>query len=102
MKNLRYVLSDGKHVNHLSRSIRVSILNSKGGQAMARKTEKERALTYTVSEVATLCGLCENNARMLINRQDCPKIRVGRRILIPKEAFHKWLNDKAFSNVASY
>lgn len=65
---------------------------------MARKAEREKALTYTVIEVAELCGLCENNARMLINRADCPKIRVGRRILIPKEAFHKWLNEKAYSN----
>ena len=58
---------------------------------MAQKNE----LAMTVAEVADSLGICMPTAYGLINRPDFPKIRVGRRILIPREAFTRWLNEKA-------
>jgi len=48
-------------------------------------------ITISVSELAKLCGVCENTARKLIRRKDFPKIIVGRRILIHKQTFLEWL-----------
>ncbi len=58
---------------------------------MAQKNE----MAMTVKEVADSLGICIPSAYGLVNRPDFPKIRVGRRILIPREAFARWLNDTA-------
>ena len=34
----------------------------------------------------------KNTAYALVNRADFPKIRVGRKILIPRDAFLRWLD----------
>jgi excisionase family DNA binding protein len=46
---------------------------------------------YSVKEVAQVMGIGENNAYELTRRKDFPKIQIGRRIVIPIEAFNKWL-----------
>ena len=65
----------------------------KGGKRMSEQIDKEKLLCYTIMEVAELCGICYKTAREMVNRSSFPKFRVGRRILIPKEAFHEWLKD---------
>lgn len=50
-------------------------------------------LCLTVKEAAKLCGICENSMRKLVRSKDFPKIIVGRRILIVREAFYNWLNN---------
>jgi excisionase family DNA binding protein len=49
-------------------------------------------LCLTVKEAAKLCGICENSMRILVHSKDFPMIKVGRRILIVKDAFLHWLN----------
>lgn len=36
-------------------------------------------------------GIGKNTAYALVNREDFPKIRVGRKILIPRDALNRWL-----------
>ena len=53
-------------------------------------------LVYTVPEVAKLLGVNVITAYELARRSDFPAIRVSpRRIVIPKQAFHKWLEEAA-------
>lgn len=44
-------------------------------------------LTYTVDEAAALLGIGRNHAYAAIQRGEIPHIRVGRRILIPRDKF---------------
>lgn len=37
-------------------------------------------------------GIGRNTVYALVNRADFPKIRVGRRILIPRDALNRWLD----------
>lgn len=39
--------------------------------------------------------LCEGKFYELINRQGCPKIRIGRKYLIPVRKFIEWLENQA-------
>ena len=39
-------------------------------------------LCISVKDAAGIYGLCENTFRLLVNRSDFPKIKVGRRIVI--------------------
>ena len=53
-------------------------------------------LVYTVPEVAKLLGINIVAAYELARRPDFPAIRISpRRIVIPKQAFHKWLEEAA-------
>lgn len=52
-------------------------------------------LTYTVPEIAELIGISKPKAYELINRADFPAIKIGRRIVIPKEEFVLWLGAEA-------
>ena len=36
-------------------------------------------------------GVGKNTVYALVNREDFPKIRLGRKILIPRDALNRWL-----------
>lgn len=48
-------------------------------------------LTLTVPDIQQALGVSKNTAYELVNRADFPKLRVGKRILIPRDAFIRWL-----------
>lgn len=50
-------------------------------------------LVYTVTETAKLLNIGMNKAYELIQQNEIPNVRVGRKFLIPKEALEKWLTN---------
>lgn len=48
-------------------------------------------LTINVSELSSLLGIGKNSAYTLVNGKNFPKIRIGRKIIIPITALKKWL-----------
>lgn len=44
----------------------------------------------TVEDVAKVMGIGKPNAYELFKRQDFPSIRVGRRLVVAREAFLRW------------
>ncbi len=50
-------------------------------------------LTYTVDEVAKMLGISRGLAYEMVNRGELPSIRLGRRVLVPYRAFHRWLDE---------
>ena len=61
---------------------------------MTRKPEMDKAV-YNVYEVAALLGINLPKAYELARQEGFPAIRIGRRIVVPKEAFHRWLEQVA-------
>mgnify|MGYP001081109997 FL=1 len=61
---------------------------------MSRKPEMDKAV-YNVYEVAALLGINLPKAYELARQEGFPAIRIGRRIVVPKEAFHRWLEQVA-------
>ena len=55
----------------------------------------EQKLTITVDEVAAELGICRPVAYELVHRDDFPVVHVGRRLVIPREAFVRWLEAQA-------
>ncbi|ADO54213.1 MULTISPECIES: helix-turn-helix domain-containing protein [Paenibacillus] len=51
-------------------------------------TEK---LCYTVAELHDILPLGMNSLYKLVNREDFPKIRVGKKIIIPAKGLKLWL-----------
>jgi excisionase family DNA binding protein len=60
----------------------------------AVKETSSGRLTYTVPEVARLLGINVITAYEIARQEGFPSIRIGRRI-VPKEAFHRWLEQAA-------
>ncbi len=54
--------------------------------------------TMTVRELASQMGISLPKAYELVKHPGFPTINIGTRILIPVDAFHKWLNDQAAKN----
>lgn len=52
-------------------------------------------LTYNVDELAELLGISRPVAYRLAKTADFPAVWVGRRVLIPREALHRWLETAA-------
>lgn len=46
---------------------------------------------YSMKELATIIPVGKNSLYKLVKRPDFPKIKVGKRILIPSEGLSKWL-----------
>ena len=49
-------------------------------------------VTMTVDEVGQAMGISRPKAYELTNREDFPCIRIGRRKVIPVDAFRRWLD----------
>ena len=66
-----------------------------GNMNVAMKPNQEKSAkkcVYTVDEIRTMLGIGKNEAYRLTHSKGFPSIRIGNRIVIPKEAFHQWLN----------
>ena len=51
--------------------------------------------TYNVTEIAEILGVSRPTAYELASREDFPSIRVGgRRIVVPCDAFERWLQEQ--------
>lgn len=49
-------------------------------------------LTMNVADLQQALGIGRAQAYELVNRADFPTIRLGRKILIPRDAFLRWLD----------
>lgn len=56
------------------------------------KSYDDLPLTLNPTDVANALGISRVNAYNLCHAQDFPAIRLGKRILIPKDRFLEWLN----------
>ena len=54
--------------------------------------QSAKKCVYTVDEIRTMLGIGKNEAYRLTHSKGFLSIRIGNRIVIPKEAFHQWLN----------
>ena len=59
------------------------------------KSHDELPMTLNVMDVAHSLGISRVNAYNLCHAQGFPAIRIGKRILIPKDRFLGWLDAKA-------
>jgi len=63
------------------------------------KNASELPFCMGVMDVAKAMGIGRNVALNLVHSEGFPKIRVGRRLIIPKESFLNWLNSKAIEAI---
>ncbi|GGA49268.1 helix-turn-helix domain-containing protein [Paenibacillus physcomitrellae] len=54
-------------------------------------TKDNQQVCYTINDLAAILPLGRNSLYKLVNRSDFPKIRVGRKLLIPITSFKAWL-----------
>lgn len=60
---------------------------------MAKGTTEEQ-LAYSIPEVAKILGIAECNAYELEKRPDFPSYRIGRRIIVPRHLFIRWMEQE--------
>ena len=56
------------------------------------KNYSELPLTLSVPEVAAVLGISRAGAYELVHSASFPKIKIGKRILVPKDKFIEWLD----------
>ena len=54
-------------------------------------------LTYTVEEMGEALGISRVKAYELANSENFPKIRIGKRIVIPIDSLNRWLENQSTS-----
>jgi len=57
---------------------------------MENKKENEIVL-YTVKDIKRILGIGHNQVYDLVNTRGFPKIQIGRKYLVPKDKFEKWI-----------
>ena len=57
--------------------------------------DSERTLCYRVEDLCALLQISRPTAYELVRREDFPKVRVGRRVLIPRAGLEKWLDEQS-------
>lgn len=51
-------------------------------------------LTYTLTQAAEAINVSRPTMQQIVNRDDFPAFRTGRRWVIPIDPFKEWLNDQ--------
>lgn len=51
------------------------------------------------ADIQRITGLSEGKVYELLHREDFPSIQLGRRIIVPAEAFERWLMREAGENM---
>ena len=62
--------------------------------------ENKNSLGMSIAECAVELGIAKPMMYELAGRPDFPKIRVGRRIVVPRQAFANWLIKEAGGDTA--
>lgn len=52
----------------------------------------ELPLLLNVKQLADLLGVSDSSAYELIQEDGFPAVRIGKRIVIPKDELHKWIS----------
>lgn len=52
-------------------------------------------LTMSVTELSEHLGISKPTAYTLTRREDFPSLHIGRRVVIPVEAFQQWLSNES-------
>lgn len=55
-------------------------------------------LMLSVPELSVILGISRAGAYELVRSQGFPSIKIGSRIIIPKDKFISWLNEKSSEN----
>jgi hypothetical protein len=68
---------------------------SGGGHMRKKKTASldELPVSLNVSDVADVLSICKANAYELCHSENFPSLIIGRRIIVSKYAFIKWMED---------
>ena len=76
------------------------VANSKGSgrRGLSRYATIDKRLCVTVPEAAEMLGISRNFAYQLVREGKLPSIRFGKRILIPKAALEKMLENGVMAN----
>ena len=61
---------------------------------MTIKSQEELPLCLKVEDVAHILGVGRNLALKIIHRPRFPLIREGKKIIVPRDAFFKWLESQ--------
>lgn len=51
-------------------------------------------MTLSVMEVASILQISRGMAYQLVKRKDFPKLRIGKRIIIPRDGLIDWLKEQ--------
>jgi len=65
-----------------------------------RTREEKASLTLTVEEAGRKVGLGRGAAYSAVRRGEIPSVRLGNRIVVPKEALERWLAEIRPKSVA--
>ncbi|MBX5465669.1 MAG: helix-turn-helix domain-containing protein [Clostridia bacterium] len=63
------------------------------------RDENGEPLVLTVAEVARLLRVGQSTLRQALKRGDIPHVRLGRRILIRRDALFAWMEEREHSDV---
>ena len=57
------------------------------------KSYDQLPLTLSAEDVAAVLGISRTNAYVLLHREDFPTLRIGKRLLVPRDRFIRWINE---------
>ena len=70
------------------------VARKKEGQVnLVYKTYDELPLFIDVNTVSSVLGISRSGAYELMHKKSFPTLKIGARMVVPKEKFIKWVND---------
>ena len=62
------------------------------------KSYEDLPLTLNASQIASILGISKSCAYALLHREDFPTVRIGRRMIVSKTKFERWLESQDYGS----
>ena len=56
------------------------------------KSYDDLPLMLSVHDVAEVLGISKSSAYVLVKEKDFPRLKIGARVVVPREKFIEWIN----------
>lgn len=63
------------------------------------KSYDELPLTLSVQEIAIVLGISKTSAYELVRRKGFPVLKIGSRLVVPKEKFREWVEQNTGGSI---
>ena len=61
--------------------------------------KEDDVIIYTIKDIQRILGIGKNNAYKLLQLPSFPFIKIGKRYLIPKDDFEKWIKGSLYKKL---
>lgn len=59
-----------------------------------KSVDQQMSFTLSADDISELLGISRSNAYVLMHSKGFPTLRIGKRVMVPRDEFFAWIKDQ--------